>query len=86
MHVPAIHLSPTDDVQTRPRAASDGFTIVTTDEDLPTLAFVKGHPPKAGWNQLLNYRTGQIESLIRRRVDDIRSFLNDPARAVLFLS
>jgi predicted nuclease of predicted toxin-antitoxin system len=54
--------------------------------DLPQLALVKGHPPKVIWIRLGNCTTGQIESLLRWRIDAIREFVADPDLAVLSLT
>jgi predicted nuclease of predicted toxin-antitoxin system len=85
-HVRDLTLSQQDDWHVWITAGAQGFALVTKDDDLSQLALVKGHPPKVVWLRLGNCSTGQVESLIRWRVDAIRAFLNDPELSVLSLT
>jgi predicted nuclease of predicted toxin-antitoxin system len=67
------------------RAKGDGLAIVTRDDDFVHRGAVFGHPPKDVWVALGNCSTGQLGSLLRWRVEDIRAFLSDPSAALLEL-
>jgi len=47
-------------------AASHGFTIVTADSDFLNLANVRGTPPRVVRLDNCNYRTSEVENLLRR--------------------
>ncbi|MCX6626346.1 MAG: DUF5615 family PIN-like protein [Candidatus Solibacter sp.] len=47
-------------------AGANGFTIVTADSDFLDLAKFRGVPPKAVRLENCNYRTSQVENLLRR--------------------
>jgi predicted nuclease of predicted toxin-antitoxin system len=47
-------------------AAAKGFTIVTADSDFLDLARSRGVPPKVVRLENCNYRTSQVEELLRR--------------------
>jgi len=47
-------------------AAAHGFTIVTADSDFLDLASSRGTPPKVVRLENCNYRTSQVEDLLRR--------------------
>ena len=47
-------------------AAAEGFTIVTADSDFLGLARSRGNPPKVVHLENCDYRTSQVESLLRR--------------------
>lgn len=47
-------------------AAAEGFTIVTADSDFLDLAKSHGAPPKVVLLENCDYRTSQVESLLRR--------------------
>jgi predicted nuclease of predicted toxin-antitoxin system len=85
-HVSTLGISRSDDWTVWMSAGAQGFVLVTKDEDLPQLALVKGHPPKVIWIRLGNCSTGQIESLLRWRIDAIREFVADPELSVLTLT
>lgn len=47
-------------------AAAEGFTIVTADSDFLDLARSRGAPPKVVHIEKCDYRTAEVESLLRR--------------------
>ena len=56
-------------------AVQRGLSIVTRDDDFVDLSALRGHPPKIILIGIGNCSTGQIESLLRWRVEHIRRFL-----------
>jgi predicted nuclease of predicted toxin-antitoxin system len=63
-------------------ARANGFTIVTTDADFLGLANTRGEPPKVVRIENCNYRTSQVEDLLRRHAIAIAE-LGQSSRAVL---
>lgn len=57
-------------------AVQRGLAIVTRDDDFLDLSALHGHPPKVIHIGVGNCSTGQIESLLRWRVEHIRQFLS----------
>jgi predicted nuclease of predicted toxin-antitoxin system len=47
-------------------AAAEGFIIVTADSDFLDLAKSRGSPPKVVHLENCDYRTSQVESILRR--------------------
>jgi predicted nuclease of predicted toxin-antitoxin system len=86
IHIRNLGIEERDDWQVWMTAGSQGFALVTKDEDLPQLGLVKGHPPKIIWIRLGNCSTGQIESLIRWRAEAILEFMADENLTVLSLT
>ncbi len=66
-------------------ATAHGLAVVTRDDDFVNSSALRGHPPKVIWITLGNCSTGQVESLLRWRVDEIRAFLNDDSGSYLEL-
>jgi predicted nuclease of predicted toxin-antitoxin system len=66
-------------------AAANGLAVVTRDDDYVHRSALRGPPPKVIWVALGNCTTGQVESLIRWRAEEIRDFLSSPTEALLEL-
>lgn len=60
--------------------------IVSKDSDMHDLSLVLGTPPKVIWIRLGNCSTSQVENLLRRDFDEIRSFYDDEDLSLLALS
>ncbi len=52
-------------------AAVANQTIVTKDADFAQRSFLYGPPPNVVWLRIGNASTGEVETLLRRRADDI---------------
>ncbi|MGH9668852.1 MAG: DUF5615 family PIN-like protein [Terriglobales bacterium] len=76
---------PASDERIWEHARQQGFTIVSKDNDFEQMAILRGHPPKVIWLRCGNATSEDIEQLIRRSTDLIRSFEADPAASVLVL-
>lgn len=63
-------------------AGKNGFIIVTADSDFIDLATSRGTPPKVVHLENCNYRTSQVEELLRRHAILIAELEHSP-RAVL---
>jgi predicted nuclease of predicted toxin-antitoxin system len=62
----------TPDEQIWEHAAADGFTVVTADSDFLSLAKSRGAPPKVVQLKNCNYRTSQVEAILRRHALQIK--------------
>lgn len=85
-HVRDHNMQTADDETVWDFAKTNGFTIVSKDDDFHERSFVRGAPPKVIGIGLGNCSTDQIESLLRWRVDKIREFEADPQGAFLLLA
>ena len=73
------------DVAVWEHAKTGGFVLVTKDEDFQRLSVLHGAPPKVLWLRIGNAGTADVARLLRFRVDQIRSFVDDPEAAFLAL-
>lgn len=85
-HVQLVGLERASDEDVWHYALSNGFTIVTKDEDYADLAVLRGSPPKLIWLQLGNCQTSQVETVFLDHIDDILAFESDPSFSILVLS
>jgi len=65
-------------------AKDNGFVIVTADSDFLELAAERGAPPGVVRLENCNYRTSQVEGLLRRNAVRIAE-LEHPSRPVLII-
>ena len=84
-HVQSVGLDCAGDDRIWEYARSNGFAIVTKDEDYNTLSVVRGNPPKVIWLQSSNCTTAQVEAVFRARFTDIEAFENDAFVGTLVL-
>ena len=67
-------------------AKDNDLMIVSKDADMHDLSLVFGNPPKVIWLRLGNCSTSQVENLLRRDFNVIRSFYEDENLSLLSLS
>jgi predicted nuclease of predicted toxin-antitoxin system len=67
----------------RPR--SDGFTLVSKDDDFRSLALARGAPLKVVWLQIGNAPTSKVADLLRANILVLEAFSNEPAEALISL-
>lgn len=84
-HVREVGLQEATDAVVWQYAAQQGFVIVTKDADFHQRSFLFGHPPKVIWVRVGNASTLMIETLLRRRAGEVRTFSSDPESAFLIL-
>jgi predicted nuclease of predicted toxin-antitoxin system len=84
-HVVLAGLQSRDGDQLRQFAASNGWTIVTKDEDSRLLSLTRGHPPKVIWVRSGNGPTDQVRDLPLRARAIIEAFSADPDHSLLVL-
>jgi predicted nuclease of predicted toxin-antitoxin system len=85
-HVQLVGLNCASDDQIWEHARSNGFAIVSKDEDYNNLSVLRGQPPKVIWLQLGNCTTAQVEAVFRTRFPDIEAFDKDPSAGTIVLS
>ena len=66
-------------------AASEGFLLVTKDEDFHRLSILLGPPPKVVWIRLGNCATTDVERLLRVRAKEVHAFADQTEAAFLEL-
>ena len=85
-HVADVGLARAPDELIWEYAATNGFLIVTKDDDFRQHSFLRGFPPKVVWLQFGNCPTLMIAEALRARTADIEEFAVDPDKAMLVLS
>lgn len=61
------------------------FTVVSKDADFAEISMDLGFPPKLVWLRIANWKTSEIETLIRARYTQIQDLSGSPERAILVL-
>ena len=85
VHVREIGMKASEDPKVWDYAKDNDFMIVSKDADMHDLSLVFGNPPKVVWIRLGNCSTSQVENLIRREFDVIKSFDEDPSVSLVAL-
>ena len=85
VHVRDLGLRGAGDTTIWSRAASEGFTIVTKDDDFRQLSFLRGAPPKVVWLVVGNAGTDRVAELLEQRRQVIEAFVADADEALLLL-
>lgn len=65
------------------RAGSEGFVLVTRDEDFHRMSVLLGPPPKVIWIRLGNCATAHVAELLRFHVAAISAFVQHPEASFL---
>lgn len=84
-HVQSVGLDSATDDEVWEYAKTNGFVIVSKDEDYDNLSVLRGSPPKVIWLQLGNCTTAQVEAAFRDHFAEIEAFENDSTAAVFVL-
>lgn len=84
-HVVDVGLAAARDRAIWAYAATNGFVLVTKDEDFQRLSLLHGAPPKVVWIGLGNCSTADVEELLRSRRGEIVQFLEHPEATFLAL-
>ena len=85
-HVRDFDMLRSDDATIWEFAKSNGYTIVSKDNDFHQRSFLYGHPPKVVWLRLGNCSTEQVAEALRRNAEHLTAFEADPEAAFLALS
>ena len=84
-HVRDLDLMGQPDSDVWSRAALDGLTLVSKDDDFWQLSFLCGAPPKVIWLVVGNAGTEPIARLLEGQQQVIEDFVADPQEALLVL-
>ncbi len=83
VHVQDIGLGTSDDIFVWEYAGSNGFTIVTKDNDFNGMVSLWGFPPKVIWIRRGNCTTMVIKEMISDLIDVIKKFIEDKENGIL---
>ncbi|MGH9902441.1 MAG: DUF5615 family PIN-like protein, partial [Pyrinomonadaceae bacterium] len=86
VHVRDVGLKEADDPDVWDYAKRNDLTVVSKDSDFHQRSFVFGAPPKVIWVRLGNCATSDVERVLRKNFDAIRTFAEDGYAAFLSLS
>jgi predicted nuclease of predicted toxin-antitoxin system len=86
LHVRDVGMKATIDPIVWDYAKENDLIIVSKDSDMHDLSLLLGNPPKVIWLQLGNCSTLQVESVLRRDFNAIKSFYQDDSLSLLALS
>ena len=85
-HVRDFDLQRADDATIWEFAKSNGYTIVSKDDDFHQRSFLYGHPPKVVWLRLGNCSTEQVAETLRTSIHHLSAFEANTQAAFLVLS
>ena len=85
LHVRDVGMKAADDPSVWDYAKANGFIIVSKDADMHDLSLVSGDPPKVVWLRLGNCSTSDVETMLRRNFDIIKTFYEDEQVSLLAL-
>jgi predicted nuclease of predicted toxin-antitoxin system len=83
VHIKDVGLETSDDFTAWEYARSNGYTIVTKDNDFNGMVSLFGFPPKVIWLRRGNSTTKVINQLILERIDIIKAFITDNENGIL---
>ena len=86
LHVRHVGLEAAADQIVWEYAKSKDLIIVSKDADMHQRSFLFGAPPKIVWVRLGNCSTTDVENLLRRHIDTLKTFESDAFAAFLSLS
>lgn len=84
-HVDRIGLGGASDTEVWEFAKKHGFTLASKDSDFHEKSVLIGYPPKVVWIRRGNCTNRQIELILRNKVADIHSLLENPELAYLII-
>ncbi len=85
-HVRDFDLQRADDASIWEFAKSNGYTIVSKDNDFHQRSFLYGYPPKVVWLRLGNCSTEQVAETLLENARHLSAFEADRQAAFLVLS
>ena len=85
-HVRDFDLQRADDATIWEFAKSNGYAILSKDDDFHQRSFLYGYPPKVVWLRLGNCSTEQVAEALRRNTEHLAAFEADLQAAFLALS
>lgn len=84
-HVAKVGLEAALDQEVWEYARKHNYTLVSKDSDFHELSLLQGFPPKVVWIRRGNCTNKQIEFILRNKLEDIRSLLDNPESTYLVI-
>ncbi|MDE2311286.1 MAG: DUF5615 family PIN-like protein [Betaproteobacteria bacterium] len=84
-HVARIGLGAALDREVWEYAREHRYTLVSKDSDFHELSLLYGSPPKVIWIRRGNCTSRQIEFILRNKLEDIRSLVDNPESTYLVI-
>lgn len=84
-HLKFFRMEEATDMQIWKFAASEGFAIVTKDDDFRQLSLTHGHPPKVIWLKAGNLKSRDLRGLFKEKSDVINEFVAAEEGSLLIL-
>jgi predicted nuclease of predicted toxin-antitoxin system len=85
-HLQELSLDSADDTIVWEYAKTEGFTIVTKDNDFNNLVAFFGFPPKVIWIRRGNCSSNDIKELLNSNIKTIKAFILDSTNGILSLN
>ncbi len=85
-HLQEFDLATVDDSVVWEFAKTEGFTIVTKDNDFNNLVVFFGFPPKVIWVRRGNCSTNDIKELLISNIEGIKEFILDLNNGILTIN
>ncbi|MDR4988787.1 MAG: DUF5615 family PIN-like protein [Bacteroidales bacterium] len=82
-HLIDFNLERSDDAIVWEFAKSEGFTLVTKDNDFNNFVAFFGFPPKVIWIRKGNCSTTEIRELLNSNLERIKAFISDSSNGIL---
>ncbi|MGO8754438.1 MAG: DUF5615 family PIN-like protein [Gallionellaceae bacterium] len=84
-HVARIGLGAATDREVWEYAGEHNYILVSKDSDFHELSLLYGAPPKIVWIRHGNCTTKQIEFILRNKLEDIRTLVDNPESTYLVI-
>jgi len=84
-HVARIGLGAAPDREVWEYARKHDYTLVSKDSDFHELSLLYGSPPKVIWIRRGNCTTRLIEFILRNKLEDIRTLVDNPESTYLVI-
>ena len=85
LHVRTVGLQGANDPLIWTLAEENDYVIVSKDSDMHDLSLLRGSPPKVIWIRLGNCSTRQVEQLLRRELQTIKTFYENAEVSLIAL-
>jgi predicted nuclease of predicted toxin-antitoxin system len=85
LHVRTVGMQGANDPLIWTLAEENDYLIVSKDSDMHDLSLLRGAPPKVIWIRLGNCSTRQVEQLLRRELQTIKTFYENEEVSLIAL-
>jgi predicted nuclease of predicted toxin-antitoxin system len=85
VHVRDVQLKGKSDEEIWTFAGSNGYTLVTKDDDFRGMSLLRGAPPKVIWLVVGNTSTAELLRILLAHAQAIKTFISEPDTSLLTL-